>query len=63
MAVSSLMRRPRFTPGKFLVLFSIKGSVNPRVIVQQQALDIFKKKCNDLIGIQTLDLPAFSIVS
>jgi hypothetical protein len=43
--VVSLMRRPPFTPpGRFLVLISVRGRVDPRAIVQLEGLGKLKKK-------------------
>jgi hypothetical protein len=44
-----------------VVLISLRGLVDPRVIVRLEGLGKLKKS-NDLIGIRTRDLPACNIV-
>jgi hypothetical protein len=53
--------RPPFTPGRFLVLISVRGRVDPRVIVAAGRIRPTEKP-NDLIGNATRDLPACSVV-
>jgi hypothetical protein len=59
--LSALCAGRLLPPGRFLVLVSVRGSVDPRAIVRLEGLGIFKKS-NNLIGIRTRDLPACSIV-
>jgi hypothetical protein len=50
-----------YTPGKFLVLMSVRGRVDPRAILWLEGLGKLKKKIH-LIGARTRDLPVCSIV-
>jgi hypothetical protein len=60
--VGSLTRRSRITsPKHFRVLISVRGWVNTRPIVMLEGLGKLKK-CNDIIGNRTLDLPSCSVV-
>jgi hypothetical protein len=59
--LSALRAGGPLPPEICLVLISIKGWVNPRAIVRLEGLDKLKKKIH-LIGTQSRDLPACSIV-
>jgi hypothetical protein len=58
----SALRASRPLPrGRFLVLISVRGWVEPRAIVWLEGLGQYKKT-NDLSGNRTRDFPACSIV-
>jgi hypothetical protein len=61
MRLSALRAGRPLVPGRFLVLISGRGWVDPRARVRLERLGELKKT-NDLIGNRTRDLPAFSIV-
>jgi hypothetical protein len=58
---SALSAGRALTPGRFLVLISVRGWADPRATVRLEGLGQLKKKIH-LIGTQTSDLPACSIV-
>jgi hypothetical protein len=59
--LSTLRAGHPLPPGRFLVLISVRGIVDPKAIVRLEELSKLKKS-NDLIGNQSHDLPACSIV-
>jgi hypothetical protein len=61
--VASLMHRPAalYPPGRFLVIISVRGWVDTRVIVRLEGLGQLRKS-NNLIGNRNRDLLACSIV-
>jgi hypothetical protein len=59
--LSALRAGRSLSPGRFLVLISVRGRVGLRAIVRLQALGQLKKT-NDIIGNRTRYLPACSIV-
>jgi hypothetical protein len=60
--LSALCADRPLPPGRFLVLISVRDWVEPRVIVRLEGLDQTKKKSTYLIGNQTREPPACSIV-
>jgi hypothetical protein len=61
MRLSVLSAGRLYPPGKFHVLISVRGWVEPRAIVRLEWVRSIEKS-NDLIGIRIRDLPACSIV-
>jgi hypothetical protein len=59
--LSALCADRPLPPGRFLVLISVTGWVDPRVIVRLEELDKLKKKIH-LIGTRSRDFPTCSIV-
>jgi hypothetical protein len=59
--LSALQAGHPIAPGRFLVLISVRGWVDPRIIVWLEGLGQLRKV--HLIGTLTHDLPACSIVS
>jgi hypothetical protein len=51
-----------YSPGRFLVFISVRGWVDPRIMVRLESLGKLEKKSNDLIGNRTRGLPPCSIV-
>jgi hypothetical protein len=54
--MSALRAGRPLPPGRFPVLISVGGSVDPGTIVRLEGYGQFKK-CNDLVGNRTRELP------
>jgi hypothetical protein len=61
MRLPALRAAALYPPGIFLVLISVRDLVDPRNVSRLEELGKLKK-LNDLIGNQTRDIPACSIV-
>jgi hypothetical protein len=59
--LSALRAAALYSPERFLVLISVRGSVDSRAIVRLEGLVKLKKKIH-LIGTRTRELPAYDIV-
>jgi hypothetical protein len=59
--LSAILAGRSLPQGKFLVLISVTGCVDPRAIVRLEGLGQLRKS-NDFIGTRTRDLPIWSIV-
>jgi hypothetical protein len=56
------MRRPHFTPGRFLVLISVRGWVDPKAIVWLEGLRKFRKSTSSGHEAATVRLAAYCLI-